>query len=195
MDASAINRHDDYVNELRKIKRDGIEELIKWLEDSDFFKAPASTVYHGNVEGYLASHSLMVGLIGEKMYKMHSKKMIDIPPNTFLLVGLLHDLCKVNCYIPDTRNVKNKENSKWEQIPTYKYEEQNFYGHGFASVKIASRFIKLTETEERMIAYHMGHFEVGEKAWYSCIEKFPECLIIHTADLQSMIYEPIIKLW
>ena len=38
------------------IKRDGIEELLKWLENSDFFTAPASTRFHGNYEGGLCEH-------------------------------------------------------------------------------------------------------------------------------------------
>ena len=32
-----------------KIKRDGIDNLLKWLNDSDFFIAPASTKFHGNM--------------------------------------------------------------------------------------------------------------------------------------------------
>lgn len=30
-----------------KIKRPGAEELLAWLESTDFFTAPASTKYHG----------------------------------------------------------------------------------------------------------------------------------------------------
>lgn len=33
------------------IKRDGIENLIDWLNKSDFFTAPSSTRFHGNYEG------------------------------------------------------------------------------------------------------------------------------------------------
>ena len=32
------------------IKRPGMSELLKWLETSDFFTAPASTKYHGSYE-------------------------------------------------------------------------------------------------------------------------------------------------
>lgn len=35
------------------IKREGSTELLRWLEDSDFFVAPASTKYHGCHEGGL----------------------------------------------------------------------------------------------------------------------------------------------
>ena len=41
-----------------KIHRDGLEELLSWLQKSDFFTAPASTKYHGAYEGGLCEHSL-----------------------------------------------------------------------------------------------------------------------------------------
>ena len=42
------------------IKRDGLEDLLGWLQKSDFFTAPASTRYHGAYEGGLCEHSLDV---------------------------------------------------------------------------------------------------------------------------------------
>ena len=35
---------------LNDINREGMEDLIKFLENSDFFKAPASTKFHGDFE-------------------------------------------------------------------------------------------------------------------------------------------------
>ena len=43
-----------------KVSRDGANELLEWLEDSDFFVAPASTKYHGSYEGGLVEHWLNV---------------------------------------------------------------------------------------------------------------------------------------
>ena len=48
-----------------KIKRPGAEELLAWLESTDFFTAPASTKYHGAYPGGLVDHSLRV--YGEMM--------------------------------------------------------------------------------------------------------------------------------
>lgn len=42
------------------IHRDGLEDLLGWLQKSDFFTAPASTRYHGAYEGGLCEHSLDV---------------------------------------------------------------------------------------------------------------------------------------
>ena len=43
---------------LRKTKREGIENLISFIEKTDFFTAPASTRFHGSFEGGLLEHSL-----------------------------------------------------------------------------------------------------------------------------------------
>ena len=43
-----------------KIDRKGTADLLEWLEQSDFFVAPASTKYHGSYEGGLLEHSLNV---------------------------------------------------------------------------------------------------------------------------------------
>ncbi|MDE7349167.1 MAG: hydrolase, partial [Clostridia bacterium] len=42
------------------IKREGGDKLLKWLCDSDFFVAPASSKFHNAVVGGLCDHSLNV---------------------------------------------------------------------------------------------------------------------------------------
>ena len=42
------------------IERDGAEELLEFLERSDFFTAPASTRFHSAFEGGLCQHSVNV---------------------------------------------------------------------------------------------------------------------------------------
>ena len=65
---------------LRKVNREGIEELINFLEKSDFFTAPASTRFHGNHEGGLAEHSIKVYEILK--HKVENCVMdIEIPEN------------------------------------------------------------------------------------------------------------------
>ena len=40
------------------INRPGMEDLMAWLERSDFYTAPASTRFHGNYTGGLLEHSM-----------------------------------------------------------------------------------------------------------------------------------------
>ena len=46
----------------RDIKREGADKLLAFLtsDSCDFFRAPASTRYHGSYEGGLLAHSLNV---------------------------------------------------------------------------------------------------------------------------------------
>lgn len=41
-----VENHDRVVELLNSVERDGISDLLKWLEESDFFTAPASRAYH-----------------------------------------------------------------------------------------------------------------------------------------------------
>ena len=91
---------EEFLELLKEVKREGIEELIKFLETSDFFKAPASTRYHGDYEGGLVEHSL-------KVYEILKHKVqncimpINISEESIKIIALLHDICKTNFYKVD----------------------------------------------------------------------------------------------
>lgn len=44
----------------KTVNREGFEDLLEWLERSDFYRAPASKVCHGSYPGGLLEHSLNV---------------------------------------------------------------------------------------------------------------------------------------
>ena len=41
---------EEFINLLKTVKRDGMDELLNFLEKTDFYKAPASTRFHGDYE-------------------------------------------------------------------------------------------------------------------------------------------------
>ena len=130
---------DDFVELLRTTNRDGIEELIRYLqEETDFFTAPASAKYHGAFESGLLMHSINV--CAELNLDPNSKVY---PSETIIIVALLHDICKANFYGVEMRNRKN-EQDQWENYPFYVVNDQLPYGHGEKSVYIISSFMKLT---------------------------------------------------
>ena len=51
---------EEFIELLKSTNRDGIDKLLAWIEKSDFYKAPASTRFHGSYEGGLLEHSLNV---------------------------------------------------------------------------------------------------------------------------------------
>ena len=92
-----------YVSLLRSTDREGIDSLIRWLEEeSDFFSAPASSKTHGAYEGGLLVHSLSVYSI----LKNFSKNIPDAREDSIIISALLHDICKANFYVKGVRNVK-----------------------------------------------------------------------------------------
>ena len=173
---------------LRKVNREGIEELINFLEKSDFFTAPASTRFHGNHEGGLAEHSIKVYEILK--HKVENCVMdIEIPEESIILIGLLHDICKTNFYKIDYRNAKNAL-GVWEKVPYYTVEDTIPYGHGEKSVMMITEYMKLTSEEKYAIRWHMGFTEPKEQ--YGTIglayTKYPLALLMFEADLEATYF-------
>lgn len=184
MDKEAQKRlADDFVELLRTTNRDGIEELIRYLqEETDFFTAPASTKYHGAFAGGLLMHSINV--CAELRLDPNSKVY---PTETLIIVALLHDICKANCYRTEKRNVK--ENGGWVEKQIYVFEDELPLGHGEKSLYLASKFIKLSDEEAAAIRWHMGAFDCafrgGDRGLNAAYEKYPLAALLHMADMRA----------
>lgn len=155
---------DFYIQLLKSVRRPGVDALIDYLEKSDFFEAPASTIYHGSYAGGLVEHSLNVYTMLQWYVANLQDSDFELPKiseESIIVVALLHDLCKVNCYHKSTRNVKNEQTGKWEKVPCYKREPLLPMGHGGKSVFIIQQFIKLTPEEAQAIYWHMGAYDTS----------------------------------
>jgi len=171
------------------IDRDGADKLLEWLEKSDFFTCPASTKRHNACEGGLCAHSVNVYkrfvklLEGEYGQNWNEK----VSPESVAIMGLLHDVCKVDTYKEDVKNVK--VDGVWTQKPYYKVEDSLPYGHGEKSVYIISAFMKLTREEALAINWHMGEFDQrvqnGSYMISDVFYKYPICFLMHLADLTA----------
>lgn len=138
------------------IHRGGIDNLLEWLDSTDFYTAPASTRFHGACEGGLVMHSLNVY---SQLKKLCGWYECDASDESIAIVSLFHDLCKVGVYKTEMRWRKDK-NNQWEQYPTYKFEEDFAYGgHGAKSVFLAQSFMMLTADEAAAINCHMGQWD------------------------------------
>ena len=80
------------------IKRQGITNLLEWLENTDFYTAPASTKYHLATEGGLLQHSLNVYDKLLRLYASEYGAISEEAHETLAIIGLFHDICKVNFY-------------------------------------------------------------------------------------------------
>ncbi|MBP3463169.1 MAG: HD domain-containing protein [Clostridia bacterium] len=176
---------EEFIELLRSTKREGIEEVIQFIEKTDFFKAPASTRFHGNYEGGLLEHSMKVYEI-LKQKVANSVVELEIGDDTLIIVALLHDICKVNFYKVDYRNAKN-ERGEWEKVPYYTVEDTIPYGHGEKSVMMLTEYMKLTSEEKYAIRWHMGFSEPKElyNTLGQALKKYPLALMLYEADLES----------
>ena len=101
------------------------DDMMNYLRAYGFFTAPASTKYHGNYEGGLLNHSR--------------------------IVGMFHDLCKIDQYRhPVTGHIEEFNGGRtpiydeqaWEYNP-----DPLLKGHGDKSVMLLSQFYTLTDEE------------------------------------------------
>lgn len=167
------------------IKRDGIEELLSFLESTDFFTAPCSTKFHLAEKGGLCKHSLNVY---DRLLSLCVEEYgDDVNLETITICALFHDVCKCCYYKESTRNVK--ENGVWVEKPYYTVEDALPYGHGEKSVYIINGYMRLTREEAMAINWHMGGFDArvqgGTQAYSQAYSKYPFAVLTHIADLAA----------
>lgn len=179
---------EEFLGLLKSVNREGMDKLIEFIEKSDFFKAPASTRFHGDYEGGLLEHSMKVYEILLDKVK-NSPIEINISDESLIIIALLHDICKVNFYKVDYRNAKNAF-GEWEKVPYYTVEDTIPYGHGEKSVMMLTEYIKLTVEEKYCIRWHMGFTEPKElyNTLGQAFKKFPLALLLHESDLEATYF-------
>ena len=172
-----------------QIHRQGAADLKNYLLRSDFFTAPAGTRYHCAYEGGLCEHSINVyrRLLANVKMQFGEEWESKVSHESVAVCGLLHDLCKIDFYKLDYRNVK--ENGEWQRKPYFTREEALPFGHGEKSVYIAGSFIKLTREEAMAINWHMGGFDTrvrgGDYSVSDAYRMFPLAVLLHAADLEA----------
>ena len=175
------------------IHREGSEELLDYLMNkSDFFSAPASARFHGSYAGGLCDHSMNVfHCLCDYLSRPRVKEVygLDYDMESIAIVSLLHDLCKVGCYRPGTRNVKNEATGQWEKVQTYFFEDKLPYGHGEKSVYIISGFMRLTREEAMAIRWHMGFSGTeDERTVGQALQQYPLAFALATADMEASYF-------
>ena len=184
MNEQQINeKWEEFKRILLSTNRKGINEVIDWLDKSDFKYAPASTQYHGSYKGGLLEHSLNVYY---HMYDFPNLiQFFELTDDTIAIIALLHDVCKINVYESYSRNVKDEE-GKWIQVLAYKYNDKMPFGHGEKSVMLLMKNgLELSYPEIFAIRSHMGAFKDNE-ILSEVSQRFsvcPQSLVLHFADM------------
>ena len=161
------------------VDREGIFDLLDWLETTDFYSAPASTRFHGNYPGGLLEHSLNVYDEMKRLLSVYPE--IHAKEDSVVIASLFHDLCKVNFYATEKRNRK-REDGQWERYDAYTIQEKLcFGGHGSKSVYLVQHFIRLKPEEAVAINCHMSSWD-GNKDVGNAFTQFPFAWLLHVAD-------------
>ena len=174
------------------IVREGSDKLLDYLINKcDFFTAPASTRFHSAYAGGLAQHSLNVYYCLKDYLSRERVKetyKLSYTEEQIAIVALLHDMCKIDCYKTDFRNVKN-DKGQWEKVPTYKFEDPLPYGHGEKSVYMISGFMRLSREEAVAIRWHMGFSGTEDNNLTGrALETYPLAFALATADMEASYF-------
>ena len=150
---------------LLETKREGIENVLLYLEDSGFYEAPSSINRHHNCKGGLAEHCLGV-------YKIASELNDKLPHDSLVIAGILHDVCKASKLYYDTDGNIHRRYT-------------HIKGHGRRSIKLLEQCgLLLTEDERLAIRWHMGghHASDEERDEVEQARQNPLWKAIHKAD-------------
>jgi hypothetical protein len=158
---------DNVLDSLGFIQREGIDDLMEYLEKSDFFTAPASTRYHNAFAGGLAHHSLNVT---REFTIQNAKFRKPLPQDSVIISGVFHDLCKIDTYIETPRGYEKRKG-----VPR---------GHGKVSVARIEEYIELTPAENDLVLFHMGTFGIFEYRDYDTLKLHKA--IIRTPQVQVL---------
>lgn len=165
------------------------------IVDTDYFIAPASTIYHNNYAGGLFHHSLNVLKFAKKLRDLY--KFDFITDETLFVVCMFHDLCKTNVY-QIKEAWKKDDHGRWRSYNSYFYEESFPMGHGEKSMYLVQKYFKICDIEALAIRFHMGYtIESAHCKYpdgYALAEalKIPLIQLLHLADLSTMTNEKTI---
>lgn len=181
------------------IHRDGLEKVLSYLNQTDFYTAPSSTAFHLNEDGGLCLHSMNVYhtavLLNQKIFmpaigNEASPFTTPIADESIAITALFHDLCKVKLY-HKTERWKKDENGRWMSYPGFEIKDDFPFGHGEKSCLMLGWFMRLKPDELLAIRWHMGMFDMGENgssqryAFRAALDKSPLVSLLHAADFLS----------
>jgi 23S rRNA maturation-related 3'-5' exoribonuclease YhaM len=162
------------IDSLGLVQREGIDDLIDYLESTNYYQSPASSRFHQSFSGGLVQHSLNVT---REFSKENVRWVKPLPQDSVIICGLCHDLCKIGAYI--------------ETATGYETVKDFPKGHGKLSVEQVSKFIELTQPEKDIILFHMGSFgiytyhEYSIWSMHSAITRTPHVQVFAAIDMMD----------
>lgn len=172
-----------------RVKREGADGLLAWMDEAGFFEAPAGQKHHGAFAGGLATHSNNVYRRLVMIHTEESRKNGAISEKyndeTVAVVALLHDICKTDVYKMDEK----------DGIHSYTYNDPLPLGHGEKSVYLITRFMQLTPDEALAIRWHMGAFDKAAQSDFRDLDNAQKqcklAVMLHIADMMATHFDEV----
>lgn len=172
------------------------EAFKDFLEQNNFYIAPATSLYSYSFDGGLCQHSLDVY---DTLNFLCANSGEPIDDNSIKLVALFHDIYKMCYYEKTTVNKKiySENGSKrdnagkfdWVSVEGYKIREAKdrpLYGdNAFTSYMLLSKFIPLTDVESVAIVNHNCGMDNGysNKDMSHILANNHLAVLLHCADM------------
>ena len=146
---------------MRRIGRQGTDQLLSQLSSNNFYVAPASVNHHNNIEAGLLKHSLEVYdaamAIRKKMLDENPGLASELNEDSVAVAALLHDVCKADEYL----FVDGRAVAVHPKFP--------LGGHGDKSViRVLMWGYNLKPEEILAIKWHMGENRLPDHEIASC---------------------------
>lgn len=143
-----IKRNEERLKQLLlSTNREGMDKVIAYLQDNDYFLIPSSLHRHHNWKGGLAQHCLGV-------FDRLCQTGENLPLDSRIIVSCLHDICKARKFYFDSEGNPHELPEEQLHIP----------GHGKRSIKILEMLgLKLTPEEKAAIRWHMGGYNLPKE--------------------------------
>ena len=147
------------------------KNFFEALKDLGYYECPAAKSHHSNYKGGLFVHSVEVAR--QLLLLTDGMNLTWEHPGSPIIIGMLHDICKVRDYVYDFGH------NNIEFTPTMEI------GHGTKSLMILGTMLRLTKEESYCIRYHMGAYSDKSewKFFDEAIRTYPNVFWTHTADM------------
>ncbi len=143
-----------FVEDLKKTDRDGIDQLLEFLEKIGFYEKPASINHHLNKTGGLLEHTVNVK---NEYLKLNEESGAETPWENIVIQASLHDLEKCFAYTSEMQHTITEGQNKF--LKSLANRNTNFYNkHEISRFVEDKNFIISMEYASELI----GWFKNGE---------------------------------
>jgi 23S rRNA maturation-related 3'-5' exoribonuclease YhaM len=154
----------------------GIENLVSYLEKSNFYEAPASSGHHLSTVGGLLERSLNVWNVAKELPMSN-----EVDRNDLIISCLLHDVGKMGYFGQQMYLPNILASGKVSAAKPYETNKSIVLEHQDLSLMICNKFIDLNNEQAIAIKFHNGLYT---KDGYTISGKETKLMmILHFADM------------